>query len=95
MYVFTQLPWEGSDTRSIFKCSTASLNSEFSFFKTVCFTKAEGLGPTYYLLIARGWIRAFPKEMKHKYACPGFELRLLIPFTTMININALQMYIIL
>ena len=49
-------------TRSIFKRSTAGLNSSFSFFYIGCLTKAKEPSLSYYLPIARednGWILAF------------------------------------
>ena len=49
----------GYDTRSIFKRSLTGLNSEFSFSKTSCLTKAEEPSPSYYLSIAGGRIRGF------------------------------------
>ena len=42
----------GYDTRSIFKRSLTGLNSEFSFSKTSCLTKAEEPSLPYYLPIA-------------------------------------------
>ena len=42
----------GYDTRSIFKQSLTGLNSEFSFSKTSCLTKAEEPSLPYYLPIA-------------------------------------------
>ena len=42
----------GYDTRSIFKWSLTSVNSEFSFSKTSCLTKAEEPSLPYYLPIA-------------------------------------------
>ena len=47
---------EGYDTRSIFKRSLTGLNSEFSFSKTYCLTKAEEPSLSYYLPIAGGKI---------------------------------------
>ena len=47
------------DTRSIFKRSLTGLNSEFSFSKTSCLTKAEELSLSYYLPIAGGRIIEF------------------------------------
>ena len=49
----------GYDTRSIFKRSLTGLNSEFSYSKTSCLTKAEESSPSYYLPIAGGRIRGF------------------------------------
>ena len=49
----------GYDTRSIFKQSLTSLNSEFSFFYTSCLTKAEESSLPYYLPIAGGRIIGF------------------------------------
>ena len=46
----------GYDTRSISKQSLTGLNSEFSFSKTSCLTKAEEPYLSYYLPIAGGWI---------------------------------------
>ena len=44
----------GYDTRSIFKRSLTSFNSEFSFSYTSYLTKAEEPSLSYYLLIAGG-----------------------------------------
>ena len=49
----------GYDTRPIFKWSLTSLNSEFSFFKTNCFNKAEEPRLAYYLPLAGGRIIGF------------------------------------
>ena len=49
----------GYDTRSVFKRSLTGLNSEFSFSRTSCLTKAEEPSPSYYLPIAGGRIRGF------------------------------------
>ena len=49
----------GYDTRSIFKRSLTGLNSEFSFSKTSCLTKAEEPSLSYYLPIAGGRIIRF------------------------------------
>ena len=49
----------GYDTKSIFKRSLTGLNSEFSFSKTSCLTKAEEHSPPYYLPIAGGRIFGF------------------------------------
>ena len=49
----------GYDTRSIFKRSLTGLNSEFSFSKTSCLTKAEEPSLPYYLPIAGGRIIGF------------------------------------
>ena len=49
----------GYDTRSIFKRSLTGLNSEFSFSKTSCLTKAEEPSLSYYLPIAGGRIIGF------------------------------------
>ena len=49
----------GYDTRPIFKRSLTGLNSEFSFSKTSCLTKAEEPGLLYYLPIAGGRIIGF------------------------------------
>ena len=49
----------GYDTRSIFKQSLTSLNSEFSFSYTSCLTKAEKPSLPNYLPIAGGWIVRF------------------------------------
>ena len=46
-------PRAGCDTRSVFKRSTAGMNSEFSF-KTSCLTKALETNQPYYLPIAGG-----------------------------------------
>ena len=54
----------GYDTRSIFKRSLTGFNSEFSFSKTSCLTKAEKPSLSYYLPIAGGRIigfHTFPK----------------------------------
>ena len=53
LILFTQPPARaGYDTRSIFKRSLTGLNSEFSFSKTSCLTKAEEPSQPYYLPIA-------------------------------------------
>ena len=49
----------GYDTRSIFKRSLTGFNSEFSFSKTSCLTKAEEPSLSYYLPIAGGKIIGF------------------------------------
>ena len=49
----------GYDTRSFFKWSFTGLNSEFSFSKTSCLTKAEEPSLPYYLPIAGGRIIGF------------------------------------
>ena len=49
----------GYDTRSVFKRSFTGLNSEFSFSKTSCLTKAEEISLSYYLPIAGGRIVRF------------------------------------
>ena len=49
----------GYDTRSVFKRSLTGLNSEFSFSKTSCLTKAEEASLSYYLPIAGGRIIGF------------------------------------
>ena len=49
----------GYDIGSIFKRSLAGLNSEFSFSKTSCLTKAEEPSLPYYLPIAGGRIIGF------------------------------------
>ena len=66
-YIFTNpSAWAGYDTRSIFKRSLTGLNSEFSFSKTSCLTKAEEPRPPYYLPNAGGRIIGFipfPREL--------------------------------
>ena len=60
IFKFTNLSARaGFDTRSIFKWSLTGLNSEFSFSKTSCFTKAEEPSLPYYLPIAGGRIIGF------------------------------------
>ena len=49
----------GYDIRSFFKRSLTGLNSEFSFSKTSCLTKAEKSSLSYYLPIAGGRIIGF------------------------------------
>ena len=49
----------GHDARSIFKRSLTGFNSEFSFSKTSCLTKAEEPSLSYYLPIAGGRIIGF------------------------------------
>ena len=51
--------WAGYDTRSIFKRSLTGLNSEFSFSKTSCLSKAEEPNLPYYWPIAGGRIIGF------------------------------------
>ena len=48
----TPLPKTKFNTRSIFKWSILSLNSEFSFSETGCHTSVKELSQTYYLFIA-------------------------------------------
>ena len=58
LYIFTNPSTQaGYDITSIFKRSLAGLNSEFSFSKTSCLTKAEEPSLPYYLPIAGGRIR--------------------------------------
>ena len=60
IYIFTKPSARaGYDTRSIFKLSLPCLNSEISFSKTTCLTKAEELSLPYYLPIAGGGIIGF------------------------------------
>ena len=60
LYIFTNTSARaGYDTRSIFKRSLTSLNSEFSFSLTSCLTKAEEHNLSYYLPIAGGRIIGF------------------------------------
>ena len=49
----------GYDTRSVFKRSLTGLNSEFSFSKTSCLTKAEEPSLLYYFPIAGGRMIGF------------------------------------
>ena len=51
--------WTGYDIRSIFKRSLTGLNTEFSFSKSSCLTKAEEPSLPYYLPIAGGRIIGF------------------------------------
>ena len=63
-YVFTQaLCHEQNVTRSIFKQSTAGLNSEFSFCKTGWLNKAQELGLP---LKEKKQIYTFPKDVSAK-----------------------------
>ena len=60
IYIFTNPSARaGYDTRSIFKQGLTGLNSEFSFSKTTCLTKAEEPSLPYYLPIAGGRIIGF------------------------------------
>ena len=59
MYLPTPFARLGCDTRSISKRSLTGLNSEFSFSKTGCLTKAKEPGLLDYLPIARGRIIGF------------------------------------
>ena len=60
LIIFTNPPARAIyDTRSIFKRSLKGLNTEFSFSKTSCLTKAEEPSLPYYLPIAGGRIFAF------------------------------------
>ena len=59
----------GYDTRSIFKRGLACLNSEFSFSKTSCLTKAEEPSLSYYLPIAGGRIIGFIPSPKVLVLC--------------------------
>ena len=62
----TSLPQGGYHTRSLFKWSTAGLNSEFSFLWTGSLIKAKEASLLYYLSIA-GWRTAefipFPRTL--------------------------------
>ena len=58
-YLPTPSARAGYDTGSIFKRSLAGLNSEFSFSKSSCLTKAEEPNLSYYLPIAGGRIIGF------------------------------------
>ena len=64
-------PQTGYDTRSVFKRSTGSLNSEYSFFWTGCCLNN-------YLAIVRGggrenrWIYNFPKGIRLKWSTNSF-----------------------
>ena len=62
VYVFTNpSSWEGCDTGSIFQGSLTCLNSEISFSKTGCLTKAKEPSLPYYLPLAgRRIIRFIP-----------------------------------
>ena len=55
----TPLLQAGCNIMSIFKQSTAGLNSAFSFFYTGCLTKAKEPSLLNYLPIARGWTDRF------------------------------------
>ena len=56
VYIYmTLLPQAGCDTRWIFRQNKAGLNSEFSFSKTGCLTKAKKHSLSYYLPSAVGW----------------------------------------
>ena len=83
----------GYDTRSIFKRSLAGLNSEFSFSKTSCLTKAEEPSPSYYLPIAGGRIIGFipfPRVLvlcEMKPVSSRYELVSPCPFPTTITIT--------
>ena len=83
----------GYDTRSIFKRSLTGLNSEFSFSKTSCLSKAEEPSLSYYLPIARGRIIGFIPFPRVLVLCecnqsrPGFELVSPCPFPTTITIT--------
>ena len=57
----------GYDTRSIFKRSLTSLNSEFFFSKTSCLAKAEESSLPYYFNHSwreNNWIHTFPKGIR-------------------------------
>ena len=58
-YLLNPSAQAGYDTRSVFKRSLTGLNSEFSFSKTCCLTKAEEPSMSYYLPIAGGRIIGF------------------------------------
>ena len=65
------------------------VNSEFSFFSTVCYTKSKELSLPYYLLIAGRRIAfiTFPNA-KYKQLHLGFELGSPCPFPTTITITS-------
>ena len=58
-HIYQPPPPARYNTRSIFKWSLTGLNSEFSFSKTSCLTKAEELSLPHYLPIAGGRIFGF------------------------------------
>ena len=78
----------GYDTKSIFNRSLTSLNSDFSFSWTSCFTKAEETSLLYYLPIAGGRIisQGYLWYVKWNQPRPGFELVSPCPFPTTIAI---------
>ena len=60
IYTYTPTPPLGQDiTQGVFKRSLTGLNSEFSYSKTSCLTKAEEPSLPYYLPIAGGRIIGF------------------------------------
>ena len=59
----------GYDTRSIFKRSLTGLNSQFSFSKICCLTKAEELNLSYCLPIAGGKIIGFTPFLRVLVLC--------------------------
>ena len=73
----------GYDTKSIFKRSLTGLNSQFSFSKTSCLSKAKQRSLPYYLPIAGGRIIGFIPNLSRL----GFELESSCPFPTMIMIT--------
>ena len=83
----------GYDTRSIFKRSLTGLNSELSFSKTSCLTKAEEPSLSYYLTHSwreNNWIHTFPKGISYvkcNQSRPGFELKSPCPFPPTITIS--------
>ena len=72
--------------------SKADLNSEFSFSKASCLTKAKKLS-LYYLLIdgeksdeVMPFLRALVQS-ECRQSCPGFQNESLIPFSMTINVK--------
>ena len=64
MYLPNQSAWTECDTLSIFKRGLKDFDSEFSFSKTGCLTKAEESSLPSYLNIF----------VKYNELCSGFEL---------------------
>ena len=65
----------GYDTRSIFKRILTGFNSEFSFSKTSCLTKAEEPSLSYYLPIAGGRIIGFRPSPRVLVLCEMQSVR--------------------
>ena len=80
------MSWMVNYLTSIFKWSKGSLNSEFSFSKTGCLTKAEEFALLYDLLTAEERTIGSSMKWKANSLVQDFELWLLVSFPVMITV---------